>query len=187
MLVIAQVIQDIIKREGGFVNNPLDHGGPTKFGITLVTLQDWRNRHTTEQDVKELTIEEAENIYLKKYYLAPSLTLLPETLQPQVLDIAVNSGPSRAFKLLQETVNTLCLGPIAVDGKLGPMTKRKAGQLVQLWGSLSNDALADQRILYLVNLAVRRVSNLTFLRGWINRALEFKTYYMGDTPCQKHS
>lgn len=181
MLVIAQVIQDIIQREGGFVNNPLDRGGPTKYGITLTTLQDWRERYTTEQDVQELTRDEAENIYLKKYYLAPSLGSLPETLQPQVLDTAVNSGPVRAVKLLQETVNVLRLGQIAVDGRIGPVTKRKARQLVQIWGPLSNDALADRRILYLVNSAIRRVANLTFLRGWICRALEFKTYYMGDT------
>ena len=37
-MTIDDRITALIQREGGFVNNPEDAGGPTKFGITLISL-----------------------------------------------------------------------------------------------------------------------------------------------------
>ena len=31
---IEQYLDELIKREGGYVNNPADRGGATKYGIT---------------------------------------------------------------------------------------------------------------------------------------------------------
>ena len=42
MNAIEQILDDILRREGGYVNHPADRGGPTNFGITAQTLGNWR-------------------------------------------------------------------------------------------------------------------------------------------------
>jgi hypothetical protein len=66
-----EMIDDILAREGGFVNHPADRGGPTNFGVTQATLASWRGREATIDDVRSLTIDEARDIYRTKYYVGP--------------------------------------------------------------------------------------------------------------------
>ena len=58
----------VIGNEGGYVNNSSDRGGPTNFGITMKTLQDYRKKSVTIDDVKCLKIEEAQAIYKKFFW-----------------------------------------------------------------------------------------------------------------------
>jgi lysozyme family protein len=57
------ILAAILRREGGFVNHPADRGGPTHYGITQATLQAWRGRAVSEEDVRALSVEEAKAIY----------------------------------------------------------------------------------------------------------------------------
>ena len=41
LFMIETLIANVIQREGGFVDDPLDHGGATKYGITQRTYDDW--------------------------------------------------------------------------------------------------------------------------------------------------
>lgn len=66
-----RVMQFVARWEGGYVNHPLDKGGPTNMGITLATLARWRGRDVTAEDVQALTREEANEIY-RAYYWGPS-------------------------------------------------------------------------------------------------------------------
>lgn len=54
--------------EGGFSNVKEDRGGPTKFGITIHDLERWRKKELTAEDVRNMTREEAEKIYLAWYW-----------------------------------------------------------------------------------------------------------------------
>jgi lysozyme family protein len=62
---IDAILDEVLRREGGYVNHPADHGGPTKFGIIAKTLGDWRRlgRAATAQEVAALTVEDSRAIY----------------------------------------------------------------------------------------------------------------------------
>lgn len=69
--LFSKVMQFISRWEGGFVNHPNDPGGATNFGITIGTLSRWRGHSVTVDDVRNLTREEANQIY-REYYWKPS-------------------------------------------------------------------------------------------------------------------
>ena len=48
---LQTLIAELIQREGGYVDDPDDRGGPTKYGITLATLQAWRHTPVSAADV----------------------------------------------------------------------------------------------------------------------------------------
>ena len=99
---VDEMIADIIRREGGFVDRPEDHGGPTQFGITLKVAQ----KHGYP-DVRLITPSIAHDIMLTEYFVQPRLNRAPVELQPKLFDIAVNSGAPEAVKLLQRALLTL--------------------------------------------------------------------------------
>lgn len=137
------VIETIIDREGGFVNHPLDHGGPTKFGITLATLSKWRDRVCTEEDVRDLERPEAREIYLS-YYIIP-LADTPSAIFPHVADIAVHSGVARA-RILRD---------VALKAQNPPLE------------------LVKERLKYLAGIVKKSPSQAVFFAGWVNRTIDF--------------
>ena len=114
---LARVLDALIfPNEGGYVNHPLDPGGPTNLGITQATLAAHRGRAVSIADVKALTKEEAREIYRASYAKPVRFDDLPSGLDAAVLDFAVNAGPARAVKTLQDVVGS------AQDGVMGAIT-----------------------------------------------------------------
>jgi len=122
---IEKLIEDLINLEGGYVNHPADKGGPTKYGITLKTLSDFRGNDLEDSDVKLLSKSAAATIYKQVYYLAPGIDGLPDLVQAVTFDMAVNMGPVAAVKLLQRVIHKLGT-PVSVDGHIGPRTRQSA-------------------------------------------------------------
>src|SRR5690606_8907906 len=110
-----QALEKVLKHEGGFVNHPADPGGATNKGITIKVYQQFK-KGATVADLKKITDAEVSAIYRKNYWDAVKADQLPSGLDYAVFDFAVNSGPSRAAKCLQETLG------VTVDGKIGPRT-----------------------------------------------------------------
>ena len=164
-MTVDDVIDDIIRREGGYVDNPADRGGPTKYGITQVTLTAWRGRPVTPKDVEELTVEEARRIYRTLYIDKPGFASLPEPLRGLVVDTAVHSGVKTAVKLLQKA-----LGGLLVDGVLGPVTMAAVRDANLSW--LYRNMLAE-RIRYIGEVIKVRPANAVFAKGWMERISEF--------------
>ncbi len=106
----------ILAEEGGYVDHPLDPGGATKFGITRATLSAARGRPVSKAEVMALSPEAAAEIYRARYWKAVRGDDLPAGLDLAVFDAAVNSGPSRAIRLLQEALS------VPEDGVFGPGT-----------------------------------------------------------------
>ncbi|MDN4502493.1 glycosyl hydrolase 108 family protein [Alteromonadaceae bacterium BrNp21-10] len=170
---IQDMLKDIIAKEGGFVNHPADRGGATKYGITQKTLSKYLEKMVTVEDVKGLDIETAKDIYELRYYRAPKIDRLPEGLQHFLFDCAVNHGPRRAIKFLQQVCNDSGYGPLTVDGLMGPKSKAQAAACYEELGDWMLVALVEERQLFYSEIVEHNESQGVFLAGWLNRARSF--------------
>lgn len=177
MSSLDSILDEIIAREGGFVNNPADHGGATNMGITQATLSDWLGRPASVAEVQALTADTAKAIYTQNYFTKPGLDKLPAAIQPVMLDAAVNSGPVQAVKFLQEVLNDAGYGPLSVDGRIGPATIAAANKADSAMGSALVRALVEQRRAFLRQLAVAHPSQQQFEAGWMARCDQLEAEY----------
>ena len=95
----------VLEHEGGYVDHPEDPGGRTNRGITQKVYEKYLDRPVTEKEMKELPLEHAQAIYKKNYWDKVCGDDLPDGLDFSVFDWAVNSGPSRAAKVLFLTLS----------------------------------------------------------------------------------
>ena len=155
------VLSEILAREAGFVDDPLDKGGATNHGITQATLSAWRGKPVSVEDVKALGVSEARSILRDRYLVKPGIDKLasPE-LRSAVLDWSVNSGPVNAIKVLQRAVD------VPEDGVMGPLTIRTAnaenGRKVAM-------LVHCQRLKFLGRLVTNNPTQAKFAAGWLNR------------------
>ncbi len=91
-----RLIDDLIRREGGFVDDPADLGGATKFGITQKTLAAHRGVVVTKDDVRGLSEAEARKIYWDNYVRPFQAYEGDAALYGLLVDSAVQHGVSRA-------------------------------------------------------------------------------------------
>ncbi len=158
----------VIGIEKGFVNNPADHGGPTKFGITARTLASWRgNAEATAEEVAALDEAEAKAIYFNRYWLPMQLDQLSSAKVATFLfDQGVNAGPKVAVKALQTALEALAPSGLGVDGTLGPDTAQKANAAAE--EALIRHLTVEAQRHY---LAIWRADPTqgVFLAGWIAR------------------
>ena len=167
------MIDDVIRREGGYVDHPADRGGPTNFGITQKTLARYLGREVSRDDVRHLAKSIARDIYRRHYYQAPNIDKTPADIRAFMFDSAVNHGPRRAIRFLQQVCNGAGFGPITVDGLLGPVTRRRAEAAAEAMGPWLLAALAEERRMFYRAIVERDPSQQVFLKGWMNRLAEF--------------
>lgn len=171
---ITDFIDDVLVKEGGFVNHPADKGGATNFGITQETLSRYLERAVTVEEVKNMDIQTARDIYELRYYHNPRINKLPFGIQHFVFDCAVNHGPRRAIKFVQQVCNDGGFGPATVDGLMGPKTKAIANTC---YSTMGHDwmllALIEERRMFYLRIVKRNPSQKVFLRGWMARANSF--------------
>lgn len=105
-----RAFQIVIGEEGGYVNNPADPGGETKYGIS--------KRAYPTLDIANLTVADAQQIYQRDYWDRLQGDELPYPVNVLVFDAAVNQGLGEAIRLLQKAVG------VGQDGALGAVTFR---------------------------------------------------------------
>jgi len=125
MQSVEDIAREIVAREGGFVNDPDDPGGATKHGVTVGTLRRLGldltgDSRVDADDVRRLSREQAEAIFVAHYYRAPGIDALPAALRASVFDMYVNSG-ANAVRILQRLLNDMGQA-VEVDGVIGPQT-----------------------------------------------------------------
>jgi lysozyme family protein len=131
-------VELILKHEGGYVNDPHDAGGETNYGIS--------KRAYPDLNIKELTRDDAKQIYRRDYWDAIRADEMPEPVAVAVFDMAVNAGNRTAIRLLQRVVR------VTDDGVIGPVTLAAV-----------NSAKPDE---IAVRYAAERIAYYAALKGW---------------------
>ena len=164
-MTVDEIIDEVIEREGSFVDHPADRGEATNFGITKRTLAQWRGRNVRRIDVQRLTKAEAREIIKHRYVDVQGIHKLEDAdLQAQVVDISVHSGPVTAVKMLQKGIRA------KEDGIIGPKTLAK---IAERGVEDAHQQLVIERVKLLGNICVKDPSQNVFLKGWLARALKF--------------
>jgi lysozyme family protein len=159
------IIDEILVREGGYVDHPSDRGNCTNHGITLDTLIVWRGGSVTCQDVQTLTVEEARRIYKALYIERPRLDrVADDRLRALLIDYAVHSGAQRAIRALQVAVG------VRPDGIIGPQTE---AALEQADPAFVYRSVLRDRIGLIATILQREPSQRAFAAGWVRRLAEF--------------
>jgi lysozyme family protein len=165
---IATILREVLEREGwpAYTNHPQDRGGPTKGGITQRTLEQWRQRRCTRQELKRLDEGEALRILYRRYVETNGIYRLTDAvLQEQVIDDAVHSGPRIAVKDLQTTLD------VTADGIIGSITLGAIDSYTE--AKELHRKIAMTRALRLAKFVQKNPDQLVFLVGWLRRALSF--------------
>ena len=170
---VEDMIDAILVREGGFVNNSSDRGGPTNFGITQRTLAAARGRPVLVEEVRAMKVDEARAIYRSNYFTAPRIDELPALLQPVMFDMSINHGPGTAIKLLQLVLTSVGCS-CTVDGGIGDETIERTVKAVSEEGENLINLLVDKREDFYRQIVAGDASQGVFLKGWLNRAKEFR-------------
>ena len=146
----------VLASEGGYVNHKEDPGGMTNLGCTKAVWEEFVGHPVSEADMRGLTPDMVAPLYKRKYWDKVAGDLLPKGLDYAVFDAAINSGPGRAAKWLQEVVG------VTTDGAIGPKTLDVVSTYpVQFLISQYNDT----RLQFLEKLPTWPV----FGKGWGNR------------------
>ena len=151
-----QCLAFVLKEEGGFSNNPADPGGATNHGVTKKVWESYTGTEVSTEVIKNLTVEDVTPLYRSLYWEKIKGDDLPSGVDYAVFDFAVNSGVSRAAKVLQS-----CVG-VTADGAVGKQTL----DAVELrhGRDLVTD-ICDQRLEFLQGLGTWP----TFGKGWSAR------------------
>jgi lysozyme family protein len=173
---VDRLIDGLIEREGGYVANPADKGGPTCFGISEAVAR----ANGYRGPMRQLPRDEAAAIYKRLYWLRPRFDEIARRsprIAAELFDTGANMGPAVAVTFLQRALTALNRGgkdypDLVPDGRIGERTLAALDSFLNLRGKTSGEtvllraleALQGERYL---RLAERRPANEAFLYGWL--------------------
>lgn len=173
------MIDDAIGREGRYVNNAKDKGGPTRWGIT----EQVARAYDYAGDMRALPRETAVAIYRQRYLVDPGFDKIAAMSTPigeLLFDTGVNMGQSIAGQFLQRALNLFnreaSLYPdLAVDGACGAMTRQSLASYQQRRGATGEGlsvllwAIHAFRTGRYEDISIARPANEEFSYGWVAR------------------
>jgi len=157
----------VMKSEGGYVNDPADRGGETNLGVTIGAWGAYLGRAIQPGEMKALTQETVKPFYKAMYWDKVKGDNLPAGVDYAVFDFAVNAGVARASKFLQRALGAVDDGVVG-SGTLGMVAKADPAKLLQNF--------ASQKIAFYTDLAQRNPSQQKFLKGWLARVNEVSKF-----------
>ncbi|WHO39588.1 glycosyl hydrolase 108 family protein [Sphingobium sp. AP49] len=172
---IETLLDEVIAREGGYVDHPADRGGPTNMGIS----QGVARANGFAGNIRDLPPATARSIYRRLYWEQPGYALVARespSLAAELFDTAVNMGPGVANGFLQRALNALNRNrrdypDLALDRMIGARTLAALRAFRALRGPAGDavlmkaiEALQGERYLA---LAESRPANEAFLYGWL--------------------
>lgn len=177
--MIDQLIDDAIGREGGYVNNKKDRGGPTRWGTT----EQVARAYGYTGDMRDFPRGTAVTIYRQRYLVEPGfdqIFAMSPAIGELLFDTGINMGQAIAGQFLQRALNFLnreaSLYPdLAVDGRCGPITRAALASYQQRRGA-TGEGLAVLlwtihafRTARYEDISVARPANEEFAYGWVAR------------------
>lgn len=173
---VDQLIDELIRRESGYVSHHADKGGPTCFGITEKVAR----AHGFGGKMAELPRAEAAAIYRRLYWLRPQFDQVAERsprIAAELFDTGVNMGPAVAATFLQRGLTALNRSgrdypDLVPDGRVGRATLAALDAFLATRGAARGETVllraleAMQGERYL-RLAEQRPANESFLYGWL--------------------
>lgn len=176
MSTINIMLEELLKKEGGYVNHPNDRGGPTNYGVT----EQQARAYGYAGDMRNLPRSTALNIYRQMYWSEPKFDLVASRLPAlamELFDTGVNMGPSRAARFLQRVLNALnkrgtVYKDLIVDGNIGNMTLYALDNFIKSRGRRDAEHVlleacdAQQAVRY-IEIAEANPSQEDFVFGWL--------------------
>jgi lysozyme family protein len=156
-----ECLKHVLAHEGGFVDHPADPGGATNLGCTKAVWEEWCGHAVDVQAIKDLTPDDVAPLYREKYWHKVRVDDLPAGIDYCVFDTAINSGPGRAAKFLQEAVGATPDGIIGLR-TLAAVREADPRQVI--------DAYCAARLAWLQELPTWP----TFGRGWGRRVTDVR-------------
>lgn len=158
-------LQEVLKNEGGYSNHPLDRGGATNYGITQQTLSEFVGRETSEQEIRNISMDTVAKIYRKNYWDRLNLS---EIKNDHIALFLFDQGVNRGCRVIAEQLQTI-LG-VKTDGVIGPMTLYALSQRDPKRLLLDLIKIAQNSYVTIVSVAPSQVA---FLGGWLRRTQKF--------------
>lgn len=152
-------ISTTLDHEGGYVNDPDDPGGETKYGIT--------KRQYPDLEIISLSRDDAIHIYFEDFWSQHGYALIEdEQVSGKIFDLGVNMGPRNAHMCLQRACRA-CNASVVEDGLLGPETFEAVNKTppIAILAAFRSEAAGYYRRLVTKNKTLRK-----YLKGWLNRA-----------------
>lgn len=113
----GEALDFVLKEEGGYVDDPNDHGGSTNKGVTQAAYDGYRNSTGSgSQSVRYINDAEVYEIYFNRYWIAGKCDQMNFPINLVHMDACVNSGLRAAMKLLQRALD------VEDDGVFGKQT-----------------------------------------------------------------
>ncbi len=177
--MIDKLIEDVIDREGGYVNHPNDRGGETNWGITAAVAR----QQGYHGDMRTFPQSEAADIYKRIYWISPGYAKIYEympKIAAELFDTGINMGTGTATGFLQRALNALNRSAkdyrdITVDRRIGPATLTALTSFLNIRGA-SGEAVLLKAIealqgAHYLRLAETRPSQEAFLYGWLSNRI----------------
>lgn len=155
MANFEKALSYVLQSEGGYVNDPDDAGGETNFGIS--------KRSYPKEDIKNMTIDRAKEIYRKDFWeKIKGDHLQNDELAVNVFDFAVNSGVQTAVETLQTSIG------VKADGIIGEKT---LSSLAVIHYPDLIKRFQRERAAYYIRIVKKKPEQIKFLEGWVKRAI----------------
>lgn len=145
------LLRELLRHEGGLVDDPRDPGGLTKFGISLRAYP-WLGR----TGIALLSEEQAGMIYRRDYFDALRASEMPRQIALAALDAGVNQGVPWTRKALQVAAG------VHPDGKIGKNTL----------AALKKPGVLDEFLRIRLDRYIANRNFPAFGKGWMRRLIK---------------
>lgn len=156
MADFSVAVQKTLVNEGGYVNNPLDRGGPTKYGVTQADMPG--------VDIEQITPDQAAEYFREHYWKDLYSQITSQPVADKLFDMGVLFGVGTAVRLLQSVLASAF--PIDVDGIFGIET---LGALEQADEESLLNVYKQHLVAYTLKIVANKPDQRVFVAGWGRR------------------